>query len=160
MKLVSSSLELKNFKDRWLQEFRGIDLLQCPSDNGMHIHGGVRGITLYRDPPFQVQLFIADPNIVIPPHIHPDVDTYEIYLRGMRTNISQRTVHEDNLEADEFGLSPLHGRFLFLAHGRLHGAVASSGGGLFLSIQEWLNGVEPTNLGYNWEGERTGGDVV
>ena len=37
-----------------------------------------------------------------------------------------------------------------------HGGVASKNGGAFISIQHWLNGVKPTHVGADWQGEVMG----
>ena len=38
----------------------------------------------------------------------------------------------------------------------LHGGTASKNGGSFISIQKWLNGVEPTHVSSNWDGNSMG----
>ena len=37
-----------------------------------------------------------------------------------------------------------------------HGGTASKNGGSFISIQKWLNGVEPTHVSSNWDGNTMG----
>ena len=38
----------------------------------------------------------------------------------------------------------------------LHGGRTSDKGGAFVSIQHWLNGIEPSNVGLNWDGKTMG----
>ena len=38
----------------------------------------------------------------------------------------------------------------------LHGGTASKEGGAFISIQHWLNDVEPTHVSSNWNGNSMG----
>jgi hypothetical protein len=38
----------------------------------------------------------------------------------------------------------------------LHGGTASDKGGAFISIQHWLNDVEPTHVSSNWDGNSMG----
>ena len=33
-----------------------------------------------------------------------------------------------------------------------HSAIAGKDGGSFMSVQQWLNGVEPTSVGNDWDG--------
>ena len=37
-----------------------------------------------------------------------------------------------------------------------HGGTASKNGGAFISIQRWLNNVEPTHVSSNWNGDTMG----
>ena len=37
-----------------------------------------------------------------------------------------------------------------------HGGTASKNGGAFISIQRWLNNVEPTHVSSNWDGDTMG----
>ena len=59
--------------------------LFVPHDNFIHFVEGVTGVTIYRSEPYQVQLFTATPNTVIPSHTHPNVDSYEVSLSGMES---------------------------------------------------------------------------
>ncbi len=38
----------------------------------------------------------------------------------------------------------------------LHGGTASKNGGAFISIQHWLNDVDPTHVSSNWDGNSMG----
>lgn len=53
-----------------------------PETTPTNHNGSLSGCVLYRDGQYQVQLFIVKPNSEIPPHIHPNVDSYEVYLSG------------------------------------------------------------------------------
>ena len=75
--------KLAHFAD-WFLKSGGIKDVDAPSDkNTLLFIEGVHGITLYKKKPFQVQLFICQPNLNIPVHTHPNVDSYEVFLYGM-----------------------------------------------------------------------------
>ena len=40
-------------------------------------------LCIYRHEPFQVELVTVKPGTYIPPHTHPNVDSYEVALRGI-----------------------------------------------------------------------------
>ena len=68
--------ELSNFA-YWYLTSGEVDKFYTPIKNGLLFIEGVSGIVLYRNEQFQVELFICQPNLVIPEHTHPDVDSYE-----------------------------------------------------------------------------------
>jgi len=122
-------------------------------DETSGIQHGVSAVTIYRDDPFQVQLFIASPNLFIPPHKHPNVDSYEVALRGMEFNLHGETIlplywcmkgHENsNLPFEWYNT-------IRVLPDSSHSAQAASDGGAFLSVQQWLNGVKPSSVGDDW----------
>jgi len=114
--------DLSYFAD-WYLNSGDIKRLYTPFKDPLLFIEGVSGVVLYRRDNFQVELFICQPNTVIPEHTHPDVDSYECFLYGMKFT---------------------------------HGGTASKNGGAFISIQKWLNGVEPTHVSSNWDGDTMG----
>jgi len=44
--------------------------------------GDYTGLILYRQPPFQVELWILPPNTESPEHSHPNVDIYLVAVTG------------------------------------------------------------------------------
>jgi hypothetical protein len=75
--------ELSNFA-YWYLTSGEVDKFFTPIKNGLLFIEGVSGIVLYRNEQFQVELFICQPNLFIPEHTHPDVDSYECFLYGMK----------------------------------------------------------------------------
>ena len=76
--------KLSNFANWYLTsgEIKGI---YTPSaKNALVFIDGLYGISLYRKKPYQVELFICQPNLNIPEHTHPNVDSYEVFLYGMK----------------------------------------------------------------------------
>lgn len=138
--------ELTKFTDWWMKTKK----LRPPSDAYNRVAGST-GTTLYRKDQFQVQLFINDPNYEIVDHLHPNVDSYEIYLSGavyFRLNKETLLTPEQVAEA---GLL-LTGKRIRVRPDEWHGATVGATGGSFLSIQHWLNGVVPSSVHLDWAG--------
>ena len=62
--------ELSHFA-HWYLTSGEVDKVYTPIKNGLLFIEGVSGIVLYRVKCFQVELFICQPNLVIPEHTHP-----------------------------------------------------------------------------------------
>lgn len=132
-----------------------------PFANAVRKIEGVWSVTWFRKPPFQVQLFIVPPDYVIPEHVHPNVDSYEVYLGGqIRFSHSGKWVvsEEEFTEPGEFGLPALRGATIRVRPGDLHGGVFGPGGGVFMSVQHWLNGVVPHCVAADYSGPVMGKD--
>lgn len=121
--------------------------------------GAVHGIVLYRKAPFQVELFSGVPGRVqgldFPEHRHPNVDSIEVFLCGevafsLNGIASPFTEGLGELAAD--GASAKCGKRVRVRPTDWHSAVLGPESGAFLSIQHWLNGVEPTSVGLDWDG--------
>jgi hypothetical protein len=131
---------------------------QVPYKQPVSFVEGVTGLVLYRKPPFQVQLFIVAPNVIIPDHHHPNVDSYEYFLHGMNFSYKGHWLIR-NFGGDEIdGVAQHAGVTLRVNPLDKHGAESSDQGGAFMSIQHWLNGVEPTSVGNDWVGETMGNE--
>ena len=106
---------------------------------------GIAGITLYQKDQFQVEMFVCQPNVIIPEHIHPNVDSFEVCLYGM--SFEHELTHicnpNDSLKMyDTLRVRPEH----------RHSASSGPIGGVFISIQHWLNGVAPYRIAKDYEG--------
>lgn len=115
----------------------------------------VTSVLWFRKKPFQVQLFIVPPNYVIPEHKHPNVDSYEIYVGGqIKFSHSGRWIVMDDEIAvpTELGLAPLRGKLIRVRPQDLHGGIFGKAGGVFMSVQHWLNGVEPHCVAADYDG--------
>ena len=86
-----------------------------PHFDFVHFVEGVTGLTIYRDGQYQVQLFTATPNTVIPSHTHPNVDSYEVALSGMEFFLDDKVVLPRwyaNLPSNHCNLSTSHYEFV------------------------------------------------
>tara|TARA_Y100000389_G_scaffold163856_1_gene167281 strand:- start:2598 stop:3050 length:453 start_codon:yes stop_codon:yes gene_type:complete len=127
---------LEEFLKYWLENKPFTPLVE-----GLNYVDILSSVTLYREYPFQVELFIAKPNIIIPPHNHPNVDSYEVWVSGdidfMRKDRWYNHPHQK-----DYGIR--------VKHDTIHAAKTGPIGGCFLSIQKWLDDVPPGFIGNNW----------
>lgn len=109
----------------------------------------------YRKDQFQVELFTVVGPCIIPEHTHPNVNSYEVLIGGqIRFSHLGKWMMSDTYQQDttEDGLSPYRGQKVRVNHNDPHGAVVGPGGGMFFSVQHWLNGVKPSSVGFDWDG--------
>ena len=132
--------DLTAFLHWWLEK-RPIN---TPNDNPLSFGGQICGVVLYRQDNYQVQLFIGQPNSVGDPHIHPNVDSYEVFIGGDINFMC------DGVWEQLKGI----GGFQRVTPGSWHGGTSGERGGCFLSVQKWLNGVPPTCIGNDWHDEK------
>ena len=123
------------------------------SNNLLTFDNNVTGITLFRQAPFQVQLFIVKPNTEIVDHIHPNVDSYELYLGGQNEFRLPGIdlIKPDEIYRDENGLCNQFGNRWRVHPDDPHGGFFGPMGGAFLSIQLWKNGIPPDCVSRNWK---------
>jgi hypothetical protein len=144
---------------RWYMKNAG-PLAFAPLLDAVHDVDGVRSVTMFRDPPFQVQMFVVPPNKIIPEHTHPNVDSYEVYVAGQIRFSKQgrwcATEEEANTAVN--GLCALRGTAIRVHPSDPHGGSFGPSGGVFLSVQKWLNGVEPTCVANDYTGVVMGAD--
>ena len=109
----------------------------------------------YRKDPFQIQMFVVPPNHIIPEHTHPNVDSYEVYPGGQIrfSHTGKFIIDEAGLDVpNEHGLSKVRGRIIRVKPNDKHGGVFSPSGGVFFSVQRWLNGVPPHCVSADYNG--------
>jgi quercetin dioxygenase-like cupin family protein len=115
--------------------------INTPADNALIYQKDTHGVVLYRQGQYQVELFTVEPNSEIVPHIHPNVDSYEVFVGGDIKFIC------DGVEYAEHKL----GMPIRVKPNSWHGGKFGKRGGCFLSVQKWLNGVSPTFVGNDWK---------
>jgi len=122
----------------------------------------VTAILLYRKGQFQVQMFAVPEGTIIPEHTHPNVDSIEVYVGG-NINFSHSgkyTCPKEAVFANDgpLKLSNRRGERIRVRPNDLHGGIFGEGGGVFLSVQHWLNGVEPHCVAADYNGVTMGED--
>jgi len=136
--------DLENFKNWWLNN----RVINSPKHGSLTLyHNRISGVVLYRQNEYQVELFIPQENCEVKQHIHPDVDSFEVYLCGEMVF---------NLDGTDYAQSTI-GDTLPVPSTCYHGGATGEEGAAFLSIQKWKNGVLPTSVGENW-GDKDGKD--
>ena len=140
--------ELTRFKDWWLKTRPFV----VPHDSSLIFDNNIRGCVLYRAECWQVQMFVLDPNTNIPEHLHPNVDSFEVFLSGDIEFTINGQVLTPRSDTPNFNGNSVHyGKFIRVSPSTWHGGRSGNVGGMFLSVQQWLNGVRPTNVGDDWE---------
>lgn len=150
-----------------VEQFAGWFLKNSSVIGAVPLHGAVSkiedvtSVIMYRGGQFQVQMFIVPPNYTIPPHIHPNVDSIEVYMGGqiMFSHSGQFVVSEEEFtEPTAEGLPKCAGRLIRVRPNDWHGGKFGDSGGVFLSIQHWLNGVKPHCVAADYTGVVMGPD--
>jgi mannose-6-phosphate isomerase-like protein (cupin superfamily) len=130
--------ELESFLNWWMAN----RYINTPQDNSLTYEKDTHGVVLYRDGQFQVELFNVKPNSEIVPHIHPNVDSFEVFLGGdIHFMCDGVWSYEQKLGESITRVKP----------DSWHGGLFGERGGCFLSVQHWLNGVPPTFVGNDWK---------
>jgi len=144
---------LTEFKDWYLTSKQ----IQTPYHNPLMFIDGICGLTLYRKKQFQVQLFICEPNVVIPEHIHPNIDSFELFLYGMKfTHNGEVAISENMALTENDGIPTMSYETIRVKPDDWHGGVSSKKGGSFISIQHWINNKKPTHVSADWKGNIIG----
>jgi len=128
--------DLEQFLNWWLNT----RYINTPKEFPTNFNGTLSGAVLYRQDPYQVQLFIVQPNSDIKPHIHPNVDSFEVFVGGDIKFLCDDVEYEQNALGMSIRVKP----------NSWHGGKFGERGGCFLSVQKWLNGVFPTSVGDDW----------
>lgn len=135
-------------------------LAAVPFAGAVSMVENVTSILLYRRGQFQVQMFACPAGTVIPEHSHPNVDNIQIYVGGnIRFSHGGKYLYpQESLFAKNgpLGLASRRGLTSRVRPNEPHGAVVGDGGAVFLSVQLWLNGVEPHCVGSDYDGVTMG----
>ena len=122
----------------------------------------VTRLLLYRHKQFQVEMFIAPEGTIIPEHTHPNVDSMQVYVGGniIFTRNGKYEYPEEQLYALNGPLkcASKRGRTMRVGPNDKHGAVVGEGGGVFLAVQHWLNGIAPHSVAGDYDGMAMGED--
>lgn len=119
----------------------------------------VTAILWFRARQFQVQMFVVPPNYTIPAHTHPNVDSYELYLGGDIAFTINGAFAESAAEAQavgDFGEASQRGSLIRVRPDDPHGGRFGPNGGVFMSLQHWLNGVAPHCVAADYTGRVMG----
>lgn len=128
--------DLEDFKNWWLK----LRPFNTPQTNILSHVADTYGVVLYRQKPYQVELFNVKPNSEIKLHIHPNVDSYEVFIGGDIDFVCDGVWQK---------VGPIGESIRVYPHA-WHGGKFGKRGGCFLSIQKWLNNVDPKFVGDDW----------
>lgn len=128
--------DLSEFLQWWLDHRP----MNTPPENTIDKDDNIYGVVLYRQPPYQVQLFIMPANTEAAMHIHPNMDSFEVFVSGDINLIVDGKLYRPKKFA-----APIR-----IKETSWHGGSFGERGGCFLSVQKWLNGKEPTSAVDDW----------
>jgi hypothetical protein len=152
--------ELQKFARDYMKEY-GL-LGAVPFHGAVDRVENVTSVLMYRKDQFQVQMFIVPEGTIIPEHVHPNVDSIEIYVGGnYRLSHSGKFTNLESEVAEDgspLKMAKLRGYAIRVRPDHIHGGVFGKGGGVFLSIQQWLNGVKPHCVARDYSGMTMGPD--
>jgi quercetin dioxygenase-like cupin family protein len=112
--------------------------------------GKASGVVLYRAGRYQAELFIVTQTGVFPEHSHPNVNSIEVLLAGhIEFIVRGRSMFRPEVIAKRL---PTQGTMVGVGAGVPHGAILHEGGGSFISLQRWREGVPITSVGIDWDG--------
>lgn len=137
----------------------GLATLAPRSQTTVMAHSSVSTFVLYRHQQFQLELVLIHPGSPEWPgvHRHPNVDSYEVALfLPIQFKKNGELVPGPELQVPvDLGVGTILADCVRLRPTDWHGALAQPQGAALLSVQQWLNGVEPTSVGLDWEGQPT-----
>lgn len=146
--------ELERFCFSFLEKMTVLGAV--PFDGAVSKIENVTGILLYRMGQFQVQMFAVPEGTIIPEHTHPNVDSIEVYMGGnIHFSHSGKYSYDADMlraSASPLGLAKKRGNLIRVRPNDVHGGVFGKGGGVFLSVQHWLNGVKPHCVAADYDG--------
>jgi hypothetical protein len=137
----------------WLVPLNPVHVIETQS-------GTVRGVVLYREGRYQAEFFLVTESTNFPEHSHPNVDAIEVLIAGdIEFVVRGRSLRRPGLLENPLKFAIRIG----VGAGVSHTAILHGGGGAFLSLQHWREGVPMTSVGLDWDGPEhhhyRGGDV-
>ena len=143
--------ELEQFAKRFLTG--RINWSAIDRKNGVINFGNIVSLCLYRKPPFQVELFIGPlDKSSFTEHKHPDVDVIEFALSGEAMLFINSASAHTEADVQQWVKGDVQTLPVRIKPSDWHSGFANTPWA-FLSIQHWLNNVQPTSVGLNWIGE-------
>jgi hypothetical protein len=121
-----------------------------PNGSGSIVTDDATAISIFRKPPYQVELYIIHPNVNIKLHSHPNVETLTVMLGGQKTAFTGDFGTSDTFNRDSRKVSKLE------KHGKFTESGYSNEGFAMLSFQKWDEHVPITSAALNWRGPPAG----
>ena len=134
--------------------------LRPPFEDPVYVTDVSYSYVLFREGQYQAELYLIKPNATSGEHSHPGAENIIMALGGDLWP-SRNGVETDMTEAHSRP-SPIGTSLLFGAMDikfddtETHKLTTKAKGGALISFEKWPEGVKPTSLTVNWEGEALG----
>jgi hypothetical protein len=152
---LDHNLTVQEFSQWWLKH----KIIRPPFLDGIFYTDIAASLILFRNGPFQVELYISKPDTEAPFHSHPGVDSVLMYLTGnMNFGLDYKVNDYSDLQKPHEKYKDSHcmlGKHIFLKDGDPHNLITKKEGGAFFSFEKWKERI-PTSVTVNWEGDPTG----
>lgn len=148
---------VEEFKDAWFKSGRP---LRPPFKDPVYTTDIAYSLVLFRQGPYQVELYVCKANTQPPYHQHPGVDSCFVFLGGNIESGREDGTFTDLSAFQQEGLEGCHmlfGQTTFALNGAGHCLKVGPEGGAFLSFEKWNEG-EPSSVTVNWRGAPVGED--
>ena len=118
----------------------------------------VTSVLMHREGQFQTQMFIAPPGVIVPEHTHPNVDSFEVYGGGEMffTHSGKLICEKEEVSESQSKTCKRRGLVIRVKPNDKHGGIAGKEGGVFFSVQHWLNNVKPDCVAKDYSGKTMG----
>ena len=129
-----------------------------PYKNPIWMVENVTSVLIHRERDLQTQMFIVPPDTIIPEHTHPNVDSFEVYGGGeiYFTHGGKFVSDKKLVKENEHKNCYLRGVTIRVKPNDKHGGTFGKEGGIFFSVQKWLNGVQPHCVASDYIGKTMG----
>jgi hypothetical protein len=152
---LDSNWTVEQFSMWWVKH----RIIRPPFLDGVFFTDIAASIVLYRNGPFQVELYVSKPDTESPYHSHPGVDSLLMYLTGDLTfGKDGKALDWEQYQRPREGDEEVHflfGKYDILAPEQTHNLKTNGKGGAFFSFEKWHDRV-PNSVTVNWEGEPSG----
>ena len=136
---------LRHFTNWW---WRNGQPYKVPDESVKTCEGSHEWV-LFRAGQYQVEQVTLLPNIPVPPHAHPNIDTYETHLTG----VGNAWIEDVHLPYSmDYESHHPRARRLLIPAGTSHWGMADTVV-VALSFQHWHNAISPTFITDDWVGE-------
>lgn len=151
-----------NWKD--VEEFKNWWIIKKPwrppFKDAMYFTEMVVSLVIYRHGNFQIELNIGRPNTEAPYHKHPNVDSLFMYLTG-DFYFGVDNIIRERMKENQIANPKIPDVHILLGvceniGGASHNLVIREHGCSYLSFEHWKNGITPTGVTANWDGETVG----
>lgn len=146
---------VEEFAQWWVSQGAPI---RPPFKNAIYFTEMTASLCLFRAGKYQVELYLVKPDMECPPHSHPGVDSYFVYLTGHLEFGQEDGTFINSDEGQEEGPNGAHmmlGRAIAALNGEKHAVRSHAPGASYLSFEKWNEG-SPDSVAVNWVGETVG----